>query len=428
MTSTPADVRGMSLKARLVVPAVGPQIEGGVVEIDHDGRLVSVRSETDEPTVDLGDVAILPGLVNAHTHLEFSTLERPLSPGPPFTEWVRRLVAWRRGRGDRRGILEAGIEELRASATAAAAEIVTAPAGPDDYVATAASVPGSPTTVLFQEVIASRPEQADIALVTAGAHMAACVELGVPPGLSPHAPFSVALPVFEKLAASAARSRVPLAVHLAETVEERRFLERGDGPIERMLADFGALPSDRAGGGLSFADYMACWRDVERVCLIHGNVLDDAEAAAVARTDNVTVVYCPRTHAFFGHSRHPWRDILRAGGRVAFGTDGRGSNPDLAVWREAKFVAAREPDEDRAALAARLVHCVTAAGAWAIGLERVTGSIVPGLMADLTLFDLSGVDGTEDPLAEILDRGLDPLAAYRSGTLSFQRKDATMPA
>src|SRR5579864_6178399 len=112
-------------KARWIFPVASEPIARGAIEIGPDGRIAALHRRAPTGAEDLGDVAIVPGLVNAHTHLEFSDLPEPLRPAQPFPAWIRALMACRRGRGDASTAIRHGIEECRASGTAGIGEIVT---------------------------------------------------------------------------------------------------------------------------------------------------------------------------------------------------------------------------------------------------------------------------------------------------------------
>ena len=253
-------------------------------------------------------MAIVPGFVNAHTHLEFSDLPVPLSPAQPFAAWMRTLIAYRRGRGDGAPAVRRGLEECRQNATAAFGEIVT-----QDWAAEMpADVPGA---VLFRELIGFPPESVDeqfeIALRflqgSGLGHCGAAVR-----GLSPHAPYSVHPALFERVVALAAERRAPLAIHLAETQVELQLLREGRGELVELLSDLGVWRDGIIPRGTRPLDSLRSMAGLDRVVIAHGNYLDDEEIDFVAGRRNFAVAYCPRTHAFFGHAEHPWRNSSRA--------------------------------------------------------------------------------------------------------------------
>ena len=141
--------------------------------------------------------------------------------------------------------------------------------------------------------------------------------------MSPHAPYSVSMELFERLTDMAARERVPLCVHLAETRAELQLLDAGTGEFVEMLSAFGLWHDDLIPRGTRPLDFLNRLADVELAVVAHGNYFNDEEIRWLARHSNVSTVYCPRTHHFFGHAPHPWLKLIEAGASVSLGTDGR---------------------------------------------------------------------------------------------------------
>ena len=329
--------------------------------IAADGR-IEVQRGGDPAAVDLGDVALIPGLVNAHTHLEFSLLREPIPTAGCFTDWIRSVVKYRReqaelfaeARGDcdrvvvrtpssGRGRLDhdtateairAGIEESQRCGTTLIGDIATTGWSGRDYLN------GDFAGVVFQELIGLTDER--VGLQYELAQRALATEGGF--GLSPHAPYSVRPDLLShavKLARAAAR---PIAMHLAETEAELELLADGTGEFRELLTEFGLWRDGLFGGGGRPQACLETLADAPRSLIVHGNYLDEDELQFLAARPQMTLVYCPRTHAAFGHRAHPWRRLLELGGSVAFGTDSRASNPDLSLFAEMQFVAEQHPD------------------------------------------------------------------------------------
>src|SRR5262249_49107033 len=148
------------------------------------------------------------------------------------------------------------------------------------------------------------------------------------PGFSPHAPYSYRAEFLSRLATFP----LPLAIHLAESAAELELLERHSGPFVPFLAERGVW--DPSGLAWS-ADHVLRLTEAARTVLyIHGNYL----APDASIPPHGSIVYCPRTHATFGHAPHPFRDFLARGIRIALGTDSLASNPDLDLLAEARFL------------------------------------------------------------------------------------------
>ena len=180
-------------------------------------------------------MAIVPGFVNAHTHLEFSDLPEPLTPSRPFPAWLRQLMGYRRQRGDAGAAVSRGLDECREQATVAFCEIVTQNWPGENP----AAVQGG---VLFRELIGLPPESVDAQIELAGRYLEDDDRIGTERavrGLGPHAPYSVHPRLFERAIALAARRRAPLTMHLAETQAELQLLRDGSGELVEFLSGLG---------------------------------------------------------------------------------------------------------------------------------------------------------------------------------------------
>ncbi len=398
-----------SFRARWVVPGDSDPLEDGVVEIES-GRITALHNRHDAAAEDLGNVALIPGLINAHTHLEFSDLSQPLAPAVPFTDWIRALVTYRRGRSHSASVdaIESGIFESERSGTVCLGEIAT-PATPSEAEDEPGcdlgqySSPHSARPVVFLELLGLAADQHDRQLELARQHLDRPPLPGIRCGLSPHAPYSVRPPLYAALVNLAQTHRCPLAVHLAETRAELQLLREGTGPFADLLRDFGVWDPTAIPSGTRSMDYLRPLADVEHALVIHGNYLAADEIDFLAEHQNISVVYCPRTHAYFGHAEHPWRQMLERGVSLAIGTDGRGSNPDLSVWRELQFLRQRFQQVDPA----RLLDLGTICGARALGLDEELGTLSPGKSADMTMISLPDSDGhwrdvLFDPRSEVI--------------------------
>ena len=397
-----------NLRARYVFPVSIPPLPGGVVTISGE-RIVAVGKRAPEGGVeDLGNVAILPGLVNAHTHLEFSQLTEPLSPpGIPFVDWIRLVIKhFRRGTGPSSEAVREGLRQCLRLGTTTLGEIAQPGRPVDGYAA------APPDVTVFVELIAPTPERIDPLLELAARHIDAAERSGRwRPGLSPHAPYSV-LPRLLDFAVSLSADRgVPLAFHLAESREELELLRSGSGPFRDLLDKLGTCDPGLFTPGTRPLDYLRKLAPAHRTLVIHGNYLDDEEIGLLGgRADRMSVVYCPRTHAHFAHPPYPLARMLSAGVNVALGTDSRASSPDLSVLAEMRFVAAKHPSVDRHAV----LELATIRAARALGREHEVGSLQPGKFADLAIVPLPDRQAT-DPHDLLFDSQEPVVATWRKG-------------
>jgi cytosine/adenosine deaminase-related metal-dependent hydrolase len=245
---------------------------------------------------------------------------------------------------------------------------------------------------VFLELIGLEPERITSALEAARVHVAAGRQSARwQPGLSPHAPYSVHPRLLDAVISRMARERVPLAFHLAESREELDLLGSGAGPFRELLQDMGVWTPGTIRPGTRPLDYLARLARASRSLVIHGNYLDDEEIALVAEhAERMAVVYCPRTHAYFGHAAYPLEKMLSAGVSVALGTDSRASSPDLDLLAEMRAASDKHATVPRETI----LRLTTLGGAAALGRAREIGTIEPGKLADLTAVSLPpGAEG-----------------------------------
>ncbi len=350
-----------TLQSRWLFPITGPPLERGTLTIAGD-RIVAVEpAGRTKPDIDLGNVAVLPGLVNAHTHLDLSGLRGHKLPRA-FVDWLRAVVAYRRGSkpSEWRSAVSAGVEESLLSGTTLLGDISVGGLS-------AASLAASPLrAVVFHEILGLTKTRARETLQQAGAWLR---DQSPSPhlrfGLSPHAPYSVRRGLWRW----AGRRGFTLAIHWFETREEVELLHSHAGPLRALLEEIGAW--DERGLPPSHQWIERRLRHVPRLLFVHANYLPFVPTHSV--------VYCPRTHAYFSHAEHPFRDFLAAGVKVALGTDSLASNPDLSILNEMRFLW----DHYSGRLAgADLLRMGTLNGAAALGWESETGSLAPGKAAD----------------------------------------------
>jgi cytosine/adenosine deaminase-related metal-dependent hydrolase len=346
-------------------------------------RLVAVLPHGQRtPDLDLGNAAILPGLVNAHTHLDLSGLRGRCPPGEDFTDWLRAVVHHRRTQTLEQvsADVRAGLAESLACGTTLLGDI--AGAGLSWQILAQAPL----RAIVFYELLGLTRLRAEQALQAACDWLAA--HSAVPtcrPAFSPHAPYSVRVQLFRESAALAQQHNVPLAVHLAETLAEMQLLQERRGPLRTFLEELGVW--DEEDLARSSQEVLTACAAAPQLLLAHGNYLP-SDGRLPAHT---TVVYCPRTHAAFGHPPHPFRDFLKRGVRIAVGTDSLASNPDLDVLAEIRFLHRHYPDVP----GETLLRMATLSGAEALGWADETGSLTPGKSADLLVLPLPDEEASD---------------------------------
>jgi cytosine/adenosine deaminase-related metal-dependent hydrolase len=379
--------RVQSVKARWLFSVASSPIENGVLEF-HEGRITAIHDRPDGQAVDLGNVALIPSLVNAHTHLEFSDLRQPVQPALPFTAWIQSLVATRRNQHASIASIQLGLEECLNSGALSVGEIATQDWPPTAYHHS------TMRSVVFREILGLRRERVfeQFEVARKWLEQASNSDGSMIRGLSPHAPYSVHPDLYRKLIDLAAEHEAPVAVHLAETQAELEFLSQGSGEFVTMLQKFGAWDETAIPRGTRPLDYLLPLENVPRALVVHGNYLSDDELNWLSHTPTVSVVYCPRTHAFFGHTAHPWIRMLDLEISVAIGTDSRGSNPDLSLWEELRFLRSHFPNIDPEII----LTLGTLSGARALGLDSDIGSLEVGKRAEFAIVNLEH-DSSSDP-------------------------------
>ena len=344
------------------------------------------------------DAALLPGFVNAHTHLALSDMAGRFRPTKHFTAWIGRLTArlWVRGRDAARKAVRLGVEQSLAAGTVAAADMAHDPA---------CDIPADEARgrwTVFRELFRFGPDGIG-GVEKAAAALDAAVRVYPPgraattirPGLAPHAPYTAGVEVFLAARRAADARGWPLTAHLHETEDEIAFTERGEGTLHTWMSRLRILPADWRPAGVRPIRMLADAGFFSGPVLVaHANYLTDDDIAVLAASGS-SVAFCPRSHAFFKHTDHPLRRLLAAGVNVCLGTDSLASSPSLSVLDEARFLFGQGGAEPQV-----LLDMATRRGARALGLEAETGDLAPGLAAEFCVIEPDG--RTNDPLAAVL--------------------------
>jgi cytosine/adenosine deaminase-related metal-dependent hydrolase len=394
----------LSLQARIVFPVDAPPIEFGVVTIEGD-LIVEVGTETHgKSLIDLGNVALLPGLVNAHTHLEFSHFDQPLGqPGMSLVDWIRLVIAERAGRKESStNSLARGIEESHRHGATTIGDISTSAKLPRGDI------------VHFHEVIGFSRARADSVAQALSARLGDATVSLTGQGISPHAPYTVSPALLQKLVSIAQRNFLPMAMHLAESPEELQLLRDGNGPFQSLLDERSMWDAGAISKATRPLDYLRMLEGARTSLIVHGNYLDQEELEFIAaHRRRMSLVYCPRTHAYFFHSPYPLGQAIAAGARVALGTDSRASNPDLSLLEEMRQVARTHPHIDPQ----EILRLGSLNGAEALGRAQHVGSIARRRLANLVAIPITSklLATPDEILAEILASDSAPSVVYLAG-------------
>ena len=381
--------------ARWVLPISSPPIRDGTV-VELAGRIIYVGPRADAPDGtdrELGDSALIPGLVNAHTHLELTGF-RGLLEDLSFRDWIVRLQAAKVAAMTPERFLDFArwgiVEGLRAGVTTFADTC-------DSGVALEAMRERGVRGIMYQEVFSpsANPEAVRDAAARLAAQLARHDELATElqeVGVSPHAPYTVSDPLFALVARSGRR----IAVHIAESDAEQRFVCAGEGPFADAHRGRGFPVAPRATSPIALLQKLGVL-DAHPL-LIHCVRASDSDIAAIAASGS-TVAHCPISNAKLGHGIAPVVEMLDAGIAVGLGSDSMAANNRMHLLEESRAAAlaqrVRSARHD-ALPARRALELATLGGARALALADRVGSLEVGKEADFAAFDLSSLAGAAD--------------------------------
>jgi 5-methylthioadenosine/S-adenosylhomocysteine deaminase len=362
----------------------GPDIENGTVVVEGE-RIIFAGARSSAPPgrdVELGDVILGPGLVNAHTHLDLTVLRGRFN-GLTFFAWIRALTAARAGLSPAQLLASArdGIREgIRAGITTYAD---TAPNDAPFEAMLGLGVRG----IAYREVFGPDPTQCEasmIALREMIAPMRARETPLVSCGVSPHAPYSVSDDLFAAVAVFASAERLPLATHVAESLDESRLIAAGEGDFAGFLQGRGIAVAPRGRTPVDMLERNGVLG--AHALLIHCVRCDDADIATILK-HRCGVATCPVSNAMLGHGPARVQAMLLEDVRVGVGTDSMASNERMDVLAESRLALGARCTE-RAAW-----ELATLGGARALGLDHVIGTLQAGKQADLAAFPIDAGPG-----------------------------------
>ena len=391
--------------ARWVVPISSPPFRDGIVA-EAEGRIVYVGRRTGAPAgedVDLGNCALMPGLVNAHTHLEL-TVMRGFLEDLDFRSWIFRLTR------ARRDVLtpDALLDSARAVIAEGLLAGITTYADTNDSSAPYhAMLEMGVRGISYQEVFGPHPDQCANSLGELTQKVEALRELGTPLvrlGVSPHAPYSVSDALFSATAEYARDHRLPMAVHIAESEDETQFVTAARGAWADGHRSRGIPVVIRAESPIRLLEKT---RVLDAKPLLIHCVRTDATDVAAIKLHDCAVAHCPASNAKLGHGVAPLLDMLDAGVRVGLGSDSVASNNAMDLLSEARLASlmqrasAKRHDVVTATDALRLA---TLGGARALGIDGEVGSLDVGKSADLAAFPLDqrANDPVYDPVSALV--------------------------
>lgn len=370
----------MIIRARLIVTMDGPPIENGAVAISED-RIADIgtfrevaKTSSGEEIVDLGEQALLPGLINAHCHLDYTCLRGKIHRQKSFTDWIRAINAekGKLSQQDYIASINEGFLEAKRFGTTTIANLTAFP----EMVS---RIKTPIRTWWFAELIDVRdPGQERPTVDLAVEHLKSEEHWG----LAPHAPFTASANLYRCCEEIARRKNVLLTTHLAESREEREMFQNAKGTLYEFLKEIGRDMRDcgRATPLDLFLDFFG--RDdspTHPYLVVHLNELAETDFDSLAKLpEKFSIVHCPRSHAYFGHSSFQFEKLRDAGFNICLGTDSLASNNDLSPFGEMRAFQKKFPS----VAPEEILEMVTLNPARALQQEAKLGKIRAGFAAD----------------------------------------------
>jgi cytosine/adenosine deaminase-related metal-dependent hydrolase len=376
----------MIIHARTVVTMDGAPIENGAVAVSGN-RIIDVGKFAEisarhlgRDVVDLGDQALLPGLINAHCHLDYTCLRGKIPRQKSFTDWIRAINAEKSklSGADYLASIAEGFVEAKRFGTTTIANLTAFP----ELIS---RIDSPIRTWWFAELIDVRsPERANEVVDLASESLKSAENSG----LAPHALFTASKDLYRRCEEVAGRENILLTTHLAESREEMSMFRDGSGPLYAFMKSIGRDMSD-CGGTTPLAAFIGAtgsepdWHYgalPEHWIIAHLNELAESDFELLGNSPRkFDVVHSPRSHDYFAHSRFPFERLCAVGFNICLGTDSLASNEDLSLFAEMRAFERSNPGISPD----KIFELVTVNPALALHQENALGRIQPGLQADL---------------------------------------------
>lgn len=362
------------------MPIVGEPIENAAVAITESqiagvGRWPEVKATHAGEVIDLGEMVVMPGLINGHCHLDYTLLRGQIPPQHSFTDWIRAINSHKTKLSEEEYIasIQAGLTEAQEFGTTTLLNLEAFPQllprlPPPlprvwwcaEMIDLRNDVPVHDVAKRLHDWFASHPEW-----------------LGGF-GMAPHALFTASPPLFSASSELARQFDVPMTTHLAESREEMQMFREATGILFDFLKNIGRQTND-CGDKTPLASLLLNHAVDERWIIAHLNDLTEQDFVLLSRVEKFHIAHCPRSHTFFGHPPFALRRLQTLGFNICLGTDSLASNSSLSLFSEMRELLGKEtwlsPRE--------VLEMVTVNAARAIGQAHSLGRISPGFNADL---------------------------------------------
>lgn len=394
----------MILRARTVITNTGTPIEDGAVAVVENrivaaGSFDEIRAAHAGEVTDLGGQVLMPGLVNAHCHLDYTMMRRAINPQRSFTEWILRINSLKRSldNNDYRAAIAKGFAELKQWGTTTVANIESFP-----ELLPAMQPPPIRTWWFFEMIDVRHRHAGEETMAGTLAFFDQRPDWLGGFGLSPHAPYTASGSLYALTSDAAEKMTMPVMTHVAESREEWEMFRHGRGELFDFMKKLGRWMFDNQVQRTPFAHVAAHARLGPHWLLAHMNELDESDFALLAAMPQPpSVVHCPGSHRYFRHSPFPLTKLRGIGVNVCLGTDSLASTLTLSMFDEMRILSRQEPQLDPA----EILKMATLNGAKALGIEA--GKIAPGALADLIALPLA--DTAREVHAAVIENR-DPIA------------------
>ncbi|MBL7685033.1 MAG: amidohydrolase family protein [Deltaproteobacteria bacterium] len=382
----------MILHAPLILPITSSPIKNGALYIEEDriqaiGTFQDILAQHSSPMLDLENCVLLPGLVNAHCHLELTGLEGLSYPGN-FTAWIRKIVeekpkhdieAYEKG-------MKEGIERSLKYGTTCIGDHVS-------FNTSLKPLLESPLRgIAFIEILGVLEEVSRFVLDQARLLIEEHSKWKMIP--SPHAVHSLHLKTLQEVLR---QNENLFSIHLAESSDEEFYFKEHSGELYHFIVE-------RTGAPLPFRKGLSALQILEhaellsnRILAIHANYVDEKDISLIKK-HHISVVHCPSSHAYFNHQGFRLKDLQNQKINVALGTDSLSSGDSLSLWDQMRLASKKYPE----VRAKEWIEMATLNGARALQMDSEIGSLEPGKKADLIVVRLDPFPKTIEEIYEAL--------------------------